>query len=75
MNKMLLDSWNNLLRLMRFLFWYGLAVAVLLFVMPSVGVFVEHHYDALSSTVKFFSVLGVLAVIATWHAVTRCGNR
>jgi len=31
------------------------------------GVFVEEKYDALTSSVKFFSVIGFFAIIAIWH--------
>lgn len=67
MKKRLADSWKSLLKLMRFLFWYGIAVAALFFVLPAAGVLVEQHYDALSSTLKFFSVLGIFAVVGAWQ--------
>jgi hypothetical protein len=69
MKKRLLDSWNSLLQLLRFLFWYGIVVAALLFVLPAAGVLVEQHYDALSSTLKFFSVLGIFAVVCAWQVL------
>ena len=69
MKKRLLESWKNLLRLFRFLFWYGIAVATLLYVLPVAGVVIEQHYDALSSTFKFFSVIGVFAVIGAWQVI------
>ena len=75
MKRVLLDSWKSFLRLARFLFWYALAIGVLLYVMPSLGLIVEHGYDALSSTVKFYSVLGVFAVIGAWHVIERCVDR
>jgi hypothetical protein len=34
MKKTLLDGWKSLLRLLRFVFWYGFAVAVLLYLLP-----------------------------------------
>jgi 4-hydroxybenzoate polyprenyltransferase len=54
MKKTLLDGWKSLLRLLRFVFWYGFAVAVLLYLLPAAGLLLEQHYEALSSTVKFF---------------------
>jgi 4-hydroxybenzoate polyprenyltransferase len=69
MKRQLLDSWKSLLQLLRFLFWYGIAVAALLFVLPAAGVLVEQHYEALSSTLKFFSVLGMFAVIGAWQVL------
>ena len=70
MKRILLDGWNSLLRLLRFLFWYGLAVAALLYLLPSAGLLLEQHYEALSSTVKFFSVLGLFAVIGAWQILS-----
>lgn len=75
MKRLLMDSWKSLLRLVRFLFWYALAIGVLFYVMPSLGLVFEHQYDALSSTVKFFSVIGVFAVIGAWHVVSRFNGR
>jgi hypothetical protein len=36
----ILDSWKSLLR---FLTWYGLAVAAILFLLPWIGHWVEQH--------------------------------
>jgi 4-hydroxybenzoate polyprenyltransferase len=57
MKKTLLDGWKSLLRLLRFVFWYGFAVAVLLYLLPS-------------STVKFFAVLGLFALIGAWQVLS-----
>lgn len=70
MKRRLLDGWNSLLRLLRFLFWYGLAIAALLYLLPAAGLLLEQHYEALSSTVKFFSVLGLFAVIGAWQILS-----
>jgi uncharacterized membrane protein len=70
MKKTLLDGWKSLLRLLRFVFWYGFAVAVLLYLLPAAGLLLEQHYEALSSTVKFFSVLGLFAVIGAWQILS-----
>lgn len=69
MKKRMLESWKSLLQLLRFLFWYGVVVATLLVVLPAAGSLVEQHYDALSSTLKFFSVLGIFAVICAWQVL------
>lgn len=63
---------ESLRRLFRFLVWYGLAVGVLLQVLPMGARLLEGSYDALSGTVKFFSVIGVVAVLGAWQVVTQC---
>jgi len=68
MKRTLADAWKSLMRLLRFLAWYGVAVAALLYLLPAAGRVLEQHYDTLNSTVKFFSILGILAVIGVWQA-------
>jgi len=68
MKRTLADAWKSLMRLLRFLAWYGVAVAALLYLLPAAGLVLEQHYDTLNSTVKFFSILGILAVIGVWQA-------
>jgi hypothetical protein len=60
---------NSLLRLLRFLAWYGVAVVALFYVLPVAGLMIEVQYDMLSSTARFFSVIGVFAVIAIWQVI------
>lgn len=63
------DNRYSLRRLFRFLVWYVAALGLLLFVLPAAGLQLERHYDALSSTAKFFSVLGMVGAIAVWQAL------
>lgn len=60
---------SNFTKLFRFLFWYAIAVGVVLYLLPLGAQALQGAYDALTSTVKFFSVLGVFAVVAAWHVV------
>jgi len=60
---------RSLSKLLKFLSWYGLAVATLLYLLPLAAQFLESGYEALSSTARFFAVIGVFAVVATWHAL------
>jgi hypothetical protein len=69
MKRALTDAWKSLVRLLSFLAWYGAAVAVLLYLLPAAGLVLEQHYDTLNSTVKFFSIIGILGVIGVWQAV------
>lgn len=60
---------NSFLKLLRFLAWYGVAVVTLFYLLPVVGLMIEVQYDALSSTAKFFSIIGVFAVVAIWQTL------
>ena len=75
MKRQLLDSGKSLLQLLRFLFWYGIVVGMLLFVLPAAGSLAEQHYDALSSTLKFLSVLGIFAVVCAWQVLAMRDRR
>lgn len=65
------NAWNSFLKLVRFLFWYGAAVAVLFYLAPLAGLFLEGQYEAMSSTAKFMAVLGFFAVIAAWQIMSQ----
>lgn len=67
MKKSLVNGWNNFLKLFRFLAWYGVAIATLLYLLPIVGLLTDMQYDLVSSTAKFFAVIGSIVVISAWH--------
>jgi hypothetical protein len=62
---------SSAFRLIRFLAWYGVAVAVLFYVLPMAGHLFEDYYDMLSNSTKFFSVLGLFLVIAAWQILDK----
>jgi hypothetical protein len=66
MKHTILDSWKSLLR---FLTWYGLAVAAILYLLPWAGQWVEQHYDALSSTARLISVIGFFIAVGAWQVL------
>lgn len=61
---------DSLIKLLRFLAWYGIAIATLFYLLPVAGLMLEMQYDALSSTAKFFSVIGVFVVLAIWQVLS-----
>lgn len=61
---------NNLLKLLRFLVWYGIAVTAFFYVLPIVGLLIEVQYDMLTSSAKFFAIIGFLLVIAVWQVIS-----
>lgn len=67
----LINAWHSFLKLFKFLFWYGAVVAVLFYLAPMVGLFLEGQYEAMSSTAKFISVLGFFIVIAAWQIISQ----
>jgi positive regulator of sigma E activity len=70
----IIDAWKSFLKLLRFLVWYVLAVAAVIYVLPIVGLFLEDRYDAMTNSVKLFSILGFFAAIALWQLLTLKGR-
>ena len=70
MRHSLIESWKSVLRLLRFLFWYGVAVAAIIYLLPMAAALVEDRYEAMSSALRFFSVLGFLAVVGAWQIIS-----
>jgi len=59
------------MKLLNFIAWYVIAVAVVFYVLPIIGIFLEGRYDALASSTKFFSILGFVCVVAVWQIMGR----
>ena len=67
MKRAIQSGWNSILRLFRFLVWYVVAIAAVFYLLPLVAVLVQGHYEALSSSAKFFSIIGFFAVVVVWQ--------
>lgn len=67
MKNALINGWNSLLKLFRFLVWYGIAVAAIFYLLPLAGLFLENQYEAMSNAARFFSVIGFFVVIGVWQ--------
>jgi hypothetical protein len=67
MNNSSENAWISFLKLLRFVALYTIGIAAVFYLLPRLGIFIEGKYDALTSSVKFFSVIGFFAVIAVWH--------
>jgi hypothetical protein len=74
MKNSIVNAWISFLKLFRFVVWYTVGLAVIFYLLPKLGIFIEGKYDALTSSVKFFSLIGFLAIIAIWH-LTALKNR
>jgi hypothetical protein len=66
----IIDAWKSFLKLLRFLVWYVIAVAAVIYVLPIAGLFLEDRYDAMTHSVKLFFIFGFFAVIAFWQLLT-----
>jgi hypothetical protein len=66
----IIDAWKSFLKLLRFLVWYVIAVAAVIYVLPIVGLFLEDRYDAMTNSVKLFFIFGFFTVIAIWQLLT-----
>jgi hypothetical protein len=60
---------NSLLKLLRFLAWYGVAVVTLFYLLPIAALLIEVQYEALSGSARFFSIIGIFLVIAIWQVI------
>ena len=67
MKKALMELVHSLAKLLRFLVWYGVAVALLFYLLPLAGLFLEDRYDAMSSAAKFLSIIGFFSVVVAWQ--------
>ena len=63
------QAWFSFLKLFKFLFWYGVAVAAMFLLLPMAGSFVQEQYEALSGTARMVAVAGFFLVIASWHVL------
>ena len=71
----MVEAWKSFLKLFRFVIWYVIAVAAVLYALPVIGLFLEGKYDVLSSSVKLFTILGFFAVVAVWQLLGRYGRQ
>jgi len=67
MNIAIKELAKSLARLFQFVIWYIIAVAAVFYLLPIVGLFLGGRYDAMSSSIKFFSIIGFFIVVAVWQ--------
>ena len=70
MKNSLSNGWNSFLKLFRFLAWYGIAVISIFYFLPIVGLMVEVQYDLLTSSAKFFAIIGLFLVTGAWQIMS-----
>jgi len=70
MKASLQESMLSLLKLARFLAYYGLFVLLLFVLLPEAGSYLEQKYEALGATVRFAGILGFLIVVAVWQVMS-----
>jgi len=58
---------TSFLKLLRFVIWYLIAVSVVFYLLPVLGIFLEGKYDELASPAKFLSIMGLFIIIAIWQ--------
>lgn len=57
-----------LARLARFLAWYGLALLLLMWLLPSAGTFLQAVYDGLDAPARYALVAALIATLAAQGA-------
>ena len=70
MKNSMIESWYSFLKLARFLAWYGVAIVTFFYLLPIAGTVVEGQYDLMSSSAKFFAVIGFFIVVGAWHIIS-----
>jgi len=74
MSKTQSETWKSVLGLGRFLFWYAIAAAVLLILLPWLGQELQSRYEALTSTSRLLSISGFFAGVAAWQLLGMRGR-
>lgn len=74
MSKAQIESWKSVLSLARFLFWYAIAAAALLILLPWLGQELQSRYEALSSTSRLLSLSGFFAAVVAWQLLDTRGR-
>jgi len=74
MSKTQVETWKSVLGLGRFLFWYAIAAAVLLILLPWLGQELQSRYEALSSASRLLSIAGFFAIVAAWQLLSMRGR-
>lgn len=64
-------AWYSFLKLFKFLFWYGVAVAAMFLLLPVAGSFLQDQYEALNGTARMVAVAGFFLAVASWHLVSK----
>ena len=63
----IVEAIHSVLKLLRFLFWYAIAVAGVLYVLPLAAIHLQEQYDALNSVARLLALVGLFLVIAIWQ--------
>jgi hypothetical protein len=60
---------SSAFRLVRFLLWYGLVVAVLFQLLPVLAEFVQDQYEAMAGSFRLVSIIGFFCVTGIWQII------
>jgi len=61
------DSSERVTQLLRFLFWYTAIAAAAVYLLPRAGEWIQSGYEALSTEVRAFSVMGFFFAAVAWQ--------
>ena len=61
------SAWHSVQQLVRFLFWYVIAVAGVFYLLPLAGLFLENSYDGLGHAARLLAVSGFVIAITVWQ--------
>jgi len=63
----IVEAGHSVFKLLRFLFWYAVAVAGVLYMLPLAASHLQEQYDALNSVARLLALVGLFVVIAIWQ--------
>ena len=63
----IVEAIRSAFALCRFLFWYAVAVAGVLYVLPQAAIYLQEQYDALNSVARLLALVGLFLVVAIWQ--------
>ena len=58
---------SSAFRLIRFLLWYGLAVAFMFQLLPISAEFVQDQYEAMAGSFRLVAIIGFFCVTGIWQ--------
>jgi hypothetical protein len=70
MKRAIINGWKSFLKLFRFLVWYAIVVAAIIYVLPYAGHFLEGQYEAMNGVAKFIAILGIFCIIGIWQVLS-----
>ena len=70
MKQELVEGFNSLVRLARFVAWYAIALGVLFYAAPAAASWLEGAYESMSLLARFSAVLVFIGAVGLWQYIS-----